>query len=84
MAADSSPQETKKALEAKTALFKKVISMDGSLSGEHGVGITKSPFIDLELSKTSITVMRQLKQLFDPDNILNPGKIFPDRVLNDN
>jgi glycolate oxidase len=84
MAADASPQETKKALEAKTTLFKKVISMDGSLSGEHGVGITKSPFIDLELSKTSITVMRQLKQLFDPDNILNPGKIFPDRFSNDN
>jgi glycolate oxidase len=78
MAADSSAQETTKAKEAKTALFHKVISMKGSLSGEHGVGITKSPYIHLELSKTSITVMRQIKHLFDPNNILNPGKIFPD------
>ncbi|HIQ38082.1 MAG TPA: FAD-binding protein [Desulfocapsa sulfexigens] len=83
MAADSSPQETQKAAKAKTALFHKVISMKGSLSGEHGVGITKSPFINLELSKTGITIMRQLKQLFDPDNILNPGKIFPEPNVND-
>ena len=79
MAADSSAQETTKAKEAKSALFHKVISLNGSLSGEHGVGITKSPYIHLELSKTSIMVMRQIKQLFDPNNILNPGKIFPDK-----
>jgi glycolate oxidase len=78
MAADSSEQETKKAQMTKASLFQKVISMHGSLSGEHGVGITKSSYIDLELSKTSLTVMRQIKDLFDPNNILNPGKIFPD------
>ncbi len=83
MAADSSAQETKKAKEAKSALFHKVINMNGSLSGEHGVGITKSPYIDLELSETSIRIMRQIKQLFDPDNILNPGKIFPGNNLSD-
>jgi glycolate dehydrogenase FAD-linked subunit len=77
MAANDSPEETKKSLKAKTALFKKVLSMGGTLSGEHGVGITKSPFISLELNKTSITVMRQIKELFDKNNILNPGKIFP-------
>ncbi len=77
MAASDSPAETQKSLNAKAALFKKVLSMDGTLSGEHGVGITKSPYISMELSKTSITVMRQLKQLFDKNNIMNPGKIFP-------
>ncbi len=78
MAADSTEKETEKAQKAKAALFHKVISMNGTLSGEHGVGITKSAYIHLELSKTSITVMRQIKHLFDPNNILNPGKIFPD------
>lgn len=77
MASDTSPEETKKSIAAKTALFKKVISMNGTLSGEHGVGITKSPFISLELDQTSIKIMQQIKQLFDPHNILNPGKIFP-------
>jgi len=83
MAADTTQTENQKAKDAKTALFHKVISMDGSLSGEHGVGITKSSYISLELNKTSITIMRQLKQLFDPNNILNPGKIFPDSDLSD-
>jgi glycolate dehydrogenase FAD-linked subunit len=77
MAANGSVDERNKSTKAKTALFHKVLSMGGTLSGEHGVGITKSPFISLELNKTSIMVMRQIKQLFDKNNILNPGKIFP-------
>ncbi|MCF8055967.1 MAG: FAD-binding protein [Desulfocapsa sp.] len=80
MTTDNSPEATTKALQAKTDLFHKVISLDGSLSGEHGVGITKSGFLQLELEETSIKVMRQLKNLFDPKNILNPGKIFPDHA----
>jgi len=83
MAANDSLEETKKSMEAKTALFKKVLSMRGTLSGEHGVGITKSPFISLELNETSIMVMHQIKELFDKNNILNPGKIFPDEDRND-
>lgn len=54
-----------------------MIRLGGTLSGEHGVGITKSAFLSLELDETSITIMRRLKNLFDPKNILNPGKIFP-------
>lgn len=83
MAADSSPEESTKAIKAKTALFNKVISMGGSLSGEHGVGIKKSSYISLELNKTSLMVMRQIKNLFDPNNIMNPGKIFPENMQND-
>jgi len=83
MAASDSSEESKKSTKAKTALFRKVLSMGGTLSGEHGVGITKSPFISLELNKTSIMVMRQIKQLFDKNNILNPGKIFPTDHRND-
>ncbi len=83
MAADGSPEESAKAIKAKTALFNKVISMGGSLSGEHGVGIKKSPYISLELSNTSLMVMQQIKNLFDPNNIMNPGKIFPENIRND-
>lgn len=81
MAADDSHDQRRKSQAAKKALFKKVLSMDGTLSGEHGVGLTKSAFISLELSPTSIAIMRQLKNLFDTNNILNPGKIFPDAHL---
>lgn len=69
--------EKQKVTEAKTALFAKVLSMDGTLSGEHGVGITKSDFIAMELDDTAIRIMQQLKTVFDPNHILNPGKIFP-------
>ncbi|CAK8721881.1 GlcD2 [Candidatus Electrothrix aarhusensis] len=70
-------QEYNSGLKAKERLFERVLSMGGTLSGEHGVGITKSPFLSQELDETALSVMRRLKELFDPHNILNPGKIFP-------
>ncbi len=62
---------------AREHLFKTVIGLKGALSGEHGIGITKSPFLELELDKTTTKWMKNIKKLFDPHNILNPGKIFP-------
>ncbi len=62
---------------ARERLFRRVVSMNGTLSGEHGIGITKAPFLPLELDGVTLTIMRQLKKLFDPHGILNPGKIFP-------
>ena len=79
MTRDNSAAEQEKALTAKTTLFQKVLDTGGSLSGEHGVGITKSAFIHMELDDVAMGVMQQLKTLFDPNNILNPGKIFPHR-----
>jgi glycolate oxidase len=70
------PAEVSRGQQAKEALFKKVLALGGSLSGEHGIGLTKAPFLGLELSPTSLEIQRQLKKLFDPHNILNPGKIF--------
>ena len=70
------PEENEKGLEAKRRLFDHVIALQGTLSGEHGIGITKAPFLPLELDETSLTLMRKIKTLFDPNNILNPGKIF--------
>lgn len=72
----ANPEEVIRGEQAKEALFEKVLELRGSLSGEHGIGLTKAPFLGLELSETSLDVQQQLKNLFDPTNILNPGKIF--------
>ncbi len=65
-------------LIAKKRLFQFVLDLDGTISGEHGIGNTKSEFLPMEIEPTALDVMRQIKGLFDPNNILNPGKIFVD------
>lgn len=60
------------------ALFEGVIGLEGSISGEHGIGYTKKPFLSLELSAEEIALMKRVKAAFDPEGVLNPGKIFPD------
>ena len=70
------PAEEEKGREAKRRLFDHVMTLRGTLSGEHGIGITKAPFLSLELDETSLALMEKIKILFDPNNILNPGKIF--------
>ena len=62
---------------AERRLFEEVLALEGSISGEHGIGFTKAPYLDLELSADTIALLRRLKQAFDPRGILNPGKIFP-------
>ncbi|MDZ7336096.1 MAG: FAD/FMN-containing dehydrogenase, partial [candidate division KSB1 bacterium] len=62
---------------AAEEIFKIVLQNGGTISGEHGIGITKQPFLGLELSPRSIQLQREIKRVFDPLNILNPGKIFP-------
>ncbi len=62
---------------ARKQLFEFVIKLGGTLSGEHGIGISKAEFLPLEIGPRALAVMKQIKQLFDPANILNPGKIFP-------
>ena len=58
-------------------LFRRVIELGGTLTGEHGVGLSKQRFLPLEQSEQAIALQRRLKLTFDPDNLLNPGKIFP-------
>jgi len=70
------PEENRKGQTAKRRLFEHVISLSGTLSGEHGVGITKAPYLSLELDEASLALMQKIKMVFDPNNILNPGKIF--------
>lgn len=74
----SDPEQLRAGEQAKRQLFEYTISIDGTLSGEHGIGITKAQFLPLELRPATIMVMKQIKQLFDPLNIMNPGKIFPE------
>ena len=57
-------------------LFKKVIDMGGTITGEHGIGITKSPYLEMEINQESLSLMSRIKKAFDPQGILNPGKIF--------
>ena len=58
-------------------LFAGVVALEGSISGEHGIGFSKAPYLGLELSPDVIALMRRVKAAFDPHGILNPGKIFP-------
>jgi len=74
----SDPIQTKNSTLARERLFRFVIDSHGSLSGEHGIGITKSSFLPLEIDQTTMDWMKKVKSLFDPDHILNPGKIFPE------
>lgn len=74
-------QDTKehreKAEEAVVELFEETMKLGGTLSGEHGIGLSKAPYLAMELSADTIAAMKRVKALFDPNNILNPGKIFP-------
>ena len=71
------PGEEAKAEKAIVEVFEGALSLDGTMSGEHGVGIMKAPFIPLELSNSVVDYMKTIKRALDPNNILNPGKIFP-------
>jgi FAD/FMN-containing dehydrogenase len=72
------PDAKRRADAAVRRLFEGVVALEGSITGEHGVGFTKAPFLDLELSPAEIALMKRVKSAFDPAGILNPGKIFLD------
>lgn len=57
-------------------IFELTVSLGGTISGEHGIGYSQKKFLPIALSKTEIQLMKKIKKLFDPNNILNPGKIF--------
>jgi glycolate oxidase len=74
------PAHEPKVHQAIEALFRAVIALGGTLSGEHGIGVLKAPYLPLEHSPKLIALQEQVKNLFDPKQLLNPGKIFPSHV----
>ncbi len=62
--------------ETAREIFRKAVELGGTLSGEHGVGFAKSPFLDLALTGPTIELMKTIKRAMDPNGILNPGKVF--------
>ena len=69
--------EAARAKQAERFLFTRVVELEGSISGEHGIGFAKAPYLPIELSAEEIALMKRVKAAFDPNGILNPGKIFP-------
>ena len=61
-------------------IFELTVSLKGTLSGEHGIGLVQKNFMDIAFSKVHLELMESIKRVFDPNNILNPGKIFPDNL----
>jgi glycolate oxidase len=57
-------------------LFRRVVELGGTLSGEHGIGVLKAPYLSLEQPAPLVTLQQDLKRTFDPAGLLNPGKIF--------
>ncbi len=68
--------EVERADQALKEIMKLVVDLKGTISGEHGVGISKKPYIGMEISATGLELMSRIKKAFDPNGILNPGKIF--------
>jgi glycolate oxidase len=58
-------------------IYRLALSLGGTLTGEHGVGATRRQYLHLALDETQIAIMRNIRAVFDPNHILNPGKIFP-------
>jgi len=69
-------EEKTQGFELVKKIFEYAVNLGGAISGEHGIGITKKPYIDIQLSRKNIELMRAVKRVFDPKEIMNPGKIF--------
>lgn len=70
------PGQEQKAEQAIEEIFSATLKLGGTMSGEHGVGVTKAPYIPMELDPAAVAYMKAIKKALDPNNILNPGKIF--------
>ncbi len=70
------PAESKTAEKAVRQLMKTVVAMGGAISGEHGIGLAKTPFLRIQHSPAQVKAMQAVKNALDPNGILNPGKMF--------
>lgn len=69
-------EEMERVEMAFAEIFEKAVELGGTITGEHGVGVMKAPYLELKLGKEGIAVMKAIKQALDPNNIMNPGKVF--------
>jgi glycolate oxidase len=76
MADKNNEAEYAKGKELVKKIFEITLSAGGSISGEHGIGLAKKPYIGMEIREREMRLMKDIKQLIDPGNIMNPGKIF--------
>ena len=72
------PEQEAMAWQGTQALLQLTLRLQGTISGEHGIGLAKRGFITMELPTASINLQKRIKALFDPNQVLNPGKIFPE------
>lgn len=77
MLSEVTEESMEKAHQAITGIVRAGLNLGGTISGEHGIGLHKAEFIEWELGKNQIKLMKRLKAAFDPKNIMNPGKIWP-------
>lgn len=69
-------EEIEKVEQAFEEIFIKAIELGGTITGEHGVGVMKAPYLELKIGEAGIAVMKAIKTSLDPNNIMNPGKVF--------
>lgn len=74
------PEEMERVWRAVAEIFRVTLELGGTLSGEHGIGVLKAPFLGWEHGEEGVRVMKALKAALDPLGLLNPGKIFPDQA----
>ena len=74
----SDPDQVRRLRQAVEEIFQFTCGLGGSLTGEHGIGVSKAPYMALEHDPVALDLMRSLKKLLDPRNILNPGKMALD------
>jgi len=72
------PVEMQRVRVAAREIFEAAVALGGTLSGEHGIGVLKKQFMELDLGPAALALMRRIKDAVDPLGIMNPGKIFPD------
>lgn len=72
----NNPDEYQRAEDSVKDIFEATLRLGGTISGEHGIGLTKARYVGMELSPASIRLMKAIKKVFDPRGIMNPGKIF--------
>jgi D-lactate dehydrogenase len=71
------PDEMRRGETCLGEVFDLTLKLGGTLSGEHGVGREKRAYVGREIDAPTLALMKQIKQVFDPNGILNPGKLFP-------